>query len=246
VSTGLAASTDAPDQSASLGGPALCAPIQRGSDTLGAVVVERKPGSPAYNPESGAMLVSITGPAGIAVDNALLHRQAQRLSVFDPLTGVGNLRMLTTTLAAEVERARYFHRCCSLLILDIDHFRDINSLHGHAAGDQVLAGVAARITASVRSVDRVARYGGEEFAVVCPELDPESAVVAAERVWHAVRDQPFMVDGTPVVVRVSIGVASWPRQAGTSTELLRAADSAVTQAKSLGRDQVTLTERLSD
>jgi len=246
VSTGLAASTDAPDQSASLGGPALCAPIQRGSDTLGAVVVERKPGSPAYNPESGAMLVSITGPAGIAVDNALLHRQAQRLSVFDPLTGVGNLRMLTTTLAAEVERARYFHRCCSLLILDIDHFRDINSLHGHAAGDQVLAGVAARITASVRSVDRVARYGGEEFAVVCPELDPESAVVAAERVWHAVRDQPFMVDGTPVVVRVSIGVASWPRQAGTSTELLRAADSAVAQAKSLGRDQVTLTERLSD
>jgi diguanylate cyclase (GGDEF)-like protein len=190
--------------------------------------------------------VSITGPAGIAVDNALLHRQAQRLSVFDPLTGVGNLRMLTTTLAAEVERARYFHRCCSLLILDIDHFRDINSLHGHAAGDQVLAGVAARITASVRSVDRVARYGGEEFAVVCPELDPESAVVAAEAVWHAVRDQPFMVDGTPVVVRVSIGVASWPRQAGTSTELLRAADSAVAQAKSLGRDQVTLTERLSD
>ena len=73
---------------------------------VGAVVVERQPGSPAYNPESGAMLVSITGPAGIAVDNALLHRQAQRLSVFDPLTGVGNLRMLTTTLAAEVERGK--------------------------------------------------------------------------------------------------------------------------------------------
>ncbi|MHB8274533.1 MAG: sensor domain-containing diguanylate cyclase, partial [Dermatophilaceae bacterium] len=246
ASTGLPGVTDAEDRSASLGGPALCAPLQRGSDTLGVVVVERRPGSPAYGPESGATLVSITGPAGIAMDNALLHRQAQRLSVFDPLTGVGNLRMLTTTLAAEVERARYFTRCCSLMILDIDHFRDINSLHGHAAGDQVLAGVAARITSSVRSVDRVARYGGEEFAVVCPELDPVSAVAAAESVWRAVRDQPFVVDGTAIVVRVSIGVASWPQQSGTSTELLRAADSAVTQAKGLGRDQVALSERLSD
>jgi len=249
VSTGLPAWTDErdqSDQSALLGGPALGAPLQRGSDMLGVIVVERIPGSPAYSRESGATLASITGPAGIAMDNALLHRKAQRLSVFDPLTGVGNLRMLTTTLAAEVERARHFNRCCSLLILDIDHFRDINSLYGHAAGDQVLAGVAARIAASVRTVDRVARYGGEEFAVVCPELDPTEAVAAAEKVWNAVRDQPFEVDGGSIVVRVSIGVASWPQQAGTSTALLRAADSAVVQAKGLGRDQVVLSERLSD
>jgi diguanylate cyclase (GGDEF)-like protein len=180
------------------------------------------------------------------MDNALLHRKAQRRSVFDPLTGVGNLRMLTTTLRAEVERARHFNRCCSLMILDIDHFRDINSLYGHAAGDQVLAGLAARIAASVRLVDRVARYGGEEFAVVCPELDPAEAVAAAETVWNAVRNQPFEVDGGSIVVRVSIGVASWPQQARTSTALLRAADSAVDEAKRLGRDQVVLSERLSD
>jgi len=141
VATGVPAWTGAPDKSASLGGPALAAPLQRGSDTLGAIVVERVPGSPAYSRESGATLASITGPAGIAMDNALLHRKAQRRSVFDPLTGVGNLRMLTTTLRAEVERARHFNRCCSLMILDIDHFRDINSLYGHAAGDQVLAGL---------------------------------------------------------------------------------------------------------
>ena len=245
MSTALLASTDPRDKSALLGGPALATPLQRGSDTLGAIVVERIAGSPAYSREIGATLVSITGPAGIAVDNALLHRKAQRLSVVDPLTGVGNLRMLTTTLAAEVERARRFDRCCSLMILDIDHFRDINSLYGHAAGDQVLAGVAARITASVRSVDRVARYGGEEFAVVCPELEPSAAVAAAERVWKAVRDQPFEVVGGSIVVRVSIGVASWPQQAGTSVALLRAADSAVARAKGLGRDQVALSERLS-
>jgi len=246
VSAAAPALTDADDKSALLGGPALAAPLQRGSDTLGAIVVERTPGSPAYSRESGATLTSITGPAGIAMDNALLHRKAQRLSVVDPLTGVGNLRMLTTTLTAEVERARHFNRCCSLMILDIDHFRDINSLYGHAAGDQVLAAVAARIAASVRSVDRVARYGGEEFAVVCPELDPTQAVAAAEKVWNAVRDQPFEVNGGSIVVRVSIGVASWPQQARTSTALLRAADSAVDRAKGLGRDQVALSERLSD
>jgi len=242
VSTGLPVWVDAERPSAALGGPALGTPLRRGSDTLGVVVVEREQGSPAYGPESAATLVSITGPAGIAMDNALLHRQSQRHSVFDPLTGVGNLRMLTTTLAGEVERARHFQRCCSLLILDIDHFRDINSLHGHAAGDQILASVAARISASVRSVDHVARYGGEEFAVVCPEL--AEAVAAAAEVWHAVRDQPFEVDGAAVVVRVSIGVASWPRQAGTSIQLLRAADTAVAQAKALGRDRVTQSERV--
>jgi len=84
----------------------------------------------------------------------------------------------------------------------------------------------------------VARYGGEEFAVVCPELDPADAHALALRVWGAVRDEPFDVGGTPVEVRVSVGVASWPRQAATSAELLRAADAAVSRAKGSGRDQV--------
>ena len=209
------------DAAARLGGPALASPLQRGTTVLGAVVVERSPGSTPYSDEDSAILLSITGPAGIAMDNALLHRQAQRSAVTDPLTGVGNLRMLTTTLAREVDRARHFQRDVALLILDIDHFREINDIHGHAAGDAILAAVAARVVGSVRAVDRVARYGGEEFAVVCPELDPADAHALALRVWSAVRDEPFDVGGTPVEVRLSVGVASWPRQAATSAELLR-------------------------
>jgi diguanylate cyclase (GGDEF)-like protein len=226
------------DAAARLGGPALASPLQRGTTVLGAVVVERSPGSAPYSDEDSAILLSITGPAGIAMDNALLHRRAQRSAVTDPLTGVGNLRMLTTTLAREVDRARHFQRSVALLILDIDHFREINDVHGHAAGDAILAAVAARVVGSVREVDRVARYGGEEFAVVCPELDPADAHALALRVWSAVRDEPFEVGGTPVEVRVSVGVASWPRQAATSAELLRAADAAVSRAKGSGRDRV--------
>jgi len=226
------------DAAARLGGPALASPLQRGSSVLGAVVVERSPGSPAYTDADSELLLSITGPAGVAMDNALLHRQAQRSAVTDPLTGVGNLRMLTTTLAREVERARHFGRSAALLVIDIDHFREINERHGYAAGDAILAAVAARIVDSVREVDRVARYGGEEFAVVAPELDPEQAYAMALSVWSAVRDTPFEADGAEVEVRISVGVASWPRQATSSTELLRAADAAVAQAKSRGRDHV--------
>ena len=117
------------------------------------------------------------------MDNALLHRQAQRSAVTDPLTGVGNLRMLTTTLAREVERARHFGRSVALLVIDIDHFREINDRHGHTAGDAILAAVAARIVGSVREVDRVARYGGEEFAVVGPGAGPRAGLRdGAERV----------------------------------------------------------------
>lgn len=218
--------------------PSLGSPLQRGDSMLGAVVVERAPTAPGYSEEDAATLTSITGPAGIAMDNALLHRQAQRMSVIDPLTGVGNLRMLTTTLAGEVERARYFERSVSLLILDLDHFRELNDTYGHAAGDAVLGAVAARVVASARGVDRVARYGGEEFAVVCPELDPTGALALAQRLWDAVRAEPFDVEGQRIVVRISIGVASWPQQARTSTELIRAADAAVSSAKRSGRDRV--------
>ena len=213
-------------------------PLQRGTTVLGAVVVERSPGSAPYSDEDSAILLSLTGPAGIAVDNVLLHREAQRSAVTDPLTGVGNLRMLTTTLAREVDRARLFERDVALLILDIDHFREINDIYGHTVGDAVLAAVAARVVGSVREVDTVARYGGEEFVVVCPELDPADAHALALRVCERRPRRAVRRRGHPGAGPARVGVASWPRQAATSAELLRAADDAVSPAKGSGRDQV--------
>ena len=220
-------------------GPAMAAPLHRGEMMLGALVVERTGDGQSYTVEDQAMLTSITGPAGIAIDNAMLHRQAQRMSVIDPLTGVGNLRMLTTTLAREVDRAQHFGRSVSLLLLDIDHFKDLNDSHGHGAGDAILHGMAQRVAANIRSVDTVARYGGEEFAVVCPELGPEEALELAAHLHQAIRGSGFSIEDGVVDVRVSMGVASWPQQATTSTELMRAADAALSQAKRRGRDRVT-------
>ncbi|HET7661800.1 MAG TPA: GGDEF domain-containing protein, partial [Oryzihumus sp.] len=129
-------------------------------------------------------------------------------------------------------------RSVSLLLLDIDHFKNLNDAHGHGAGDAILHGMAQRVAGSIRSVDTVARYGGEEFAVVCPELGPEEAYGLASHLHEAIRDAGFPVEDGVVDVRVSIGVASWPQQATTSTELMRAADAALSQAKASGRDRV--------
>ncbi|WP_426565777.1 diguanylate cyclase [Angustibacter sp. McL0619] len=225
------------DSTTVLGGPALAAPLRRGHHTVGVIVVEREPSQPAYDSDAEAMLVSLAGPAGIAVDNVLLHREAQRLSVTDPLTGAGNLRHMTTTLAREVERASRFERPLSVLLLDLDHFKNVNDTYGHTVGDAVLRELARRLASVVREVDTVARYGGEEFVVVTPETDTEGAEHLAERICEAVREEPFIVGDDSVDVTVSVGISSLPMHGTASGDLVRAADDGLYAAKRAGRNQ---------
>ena len=167
----------------------------------------------------------------------LLHREAQRLSVTDPLTGAGNLRHMTTTLAREVERATRFERPLALLLLDLDHFKRVNDTFGHTVGDAVLRELARRLHEAVREVDTVARYGGEEFVIICPETDAEGAGRLADRVCQTVRDDDFLVGEDVVPVTVSVGVASLPQNGVASGDLVRSADEALYAAKHAGRDQ---------
>ncbi len=225
------------DSTTVLGGPALAAPLRRGHNTVGVIVVEREPSMPAFDSDDEAMLVSLAGPAGIAVDNVLLHREAQRLSVTDPLTGAGNLRHMTTTLAREVERASRFDRPLSVLLLDLDHFKNVNDTYGHTVGDAVLRELARRLASCVREVDTVARYGGEEFVVVTPETDTEGAERLAARICEAVREEPVVVGDDVVTVTVSVGISSLPMHGTASGDLVRAADEGLYAAKRGGRDQ---------
>jgi two-component system, cell cycle response regulator len=215
----------------------LAAPLRRGSATVGVLVVERSPEDPDFDIDDEAMLVSLAGPAGIAVDNVLLHREAQRLSITDPLTGVGNLRHMTTTLAKEVERASRFGHPLSVLLLDLDHFKRVNDTFGHTVGDSVLRELATRLAACVREVDTVARYGGEEFVIVAPETDPGGAMRLATRVCDAVRDELFVIGEDLVSVTVSVGIAALPEHGLASGDLVRAADEGLYRAKRAGRDQ---------
>jgi diguanylate cyclase (GGDEF)-like protein len=172
-------------------------------------------------------------------------REARRLSVTDPLTGLGNVRRLHEALRHEVERAGRFGRALGVLLLDLDHFKDVNDAHGHRAGDAVLVEFAQRVPAALREVDHTFRQGGEEFVVLLPETDVAGSLTAARRIGDAVRDTPFAItrrDGEPALisVTVSVGVAVYPRHGLTGEELLLAGDAALYAAKAAGRDTFVL------
>ena len=167
--------------------------------------------------------------------------QLRQLATTDQLTGLLNRREFDRLLAEEVERARRFERPLALVLLDLDHFKDINDQHGHPAGDAVLRTVAARITGTVRTIDRVARIGGEEFAVLLMETSIEQAAAAAQRLVEVVRGEPVSAsDGIRLPVTISVGVAVAPTHAKESAALIEAADKALYAAKRAGRNRMVL------
>jgi diguanylate cyclase (GGDEF)-like protein len=224
------------------GAPVLAVPLRTPERVLGALAVARVPGDPGFEPEDTDALQDLAGHAAAAVANALAHEETRRLSVTDPLTGAGNFRQLSTTLAREVERATRFNRPLSVVMLDLDHFKAVNDSHGHPFGDGVLREFARRLQDCLREVDTVTRYGGEEFTVVLPETGAEGAAAVAGRIVRAVRDQPFAVGNRSAEVTVSAGVAAFPDHGRTASEILRAADAALYAAKGAGRDRWCLAE----
>ncbi len=168
------------------------------------------------------------------------NRRLEALATTDPLTRVLNRRALLDRLGAEVDRARRFDSALTLLLLDVDHFKQINDTAGHLAGDSVLRRLGALLEEAVRKVDIVARYGGEEFVVILPETTTDGAVVFAERLRERIAHQAFDVGvEQPVHLTVSVGIATFPSPRVASTEdLFARADEALYRAKSGGRNQV--------
>jgi two-component system cell cycle response regulator len=168
------------------------------------------------------------------------NRRLEELATTDPLTKVLNRRALLDRLNSEVDRARRFGSSFSLLLFDVDHFKQINDTAGHLAGDMVLRTLGGLLEEAVRKVDIVARYGGEEFVLILPQTAPEGGVIFAERLRERIAAHPFHVGGeAPVHLTVSIGIASFPSPRVASTEdLFARADEALYRAKSGGRNQV--------
>ncbi|MFP2932058.1 diguanylate cyclase [Pyxidicoccus sp. 3LG] len=166
--------------------------------------------------------------------------ELQRLSATDGLTGVHNHRHFQERLREEFRRAQRYDDALSLILLDLDHFKDVNDQYGHAAGDGVLREVAGALQRGVRETDLVARYGGEEFAVLLPRTHLTGALTVAERVRRELRALRLGVDGA-LRVTASLGVSSFPHRTVLSPEqLLLTADEALYQAKHEGRDRICL------
>jgi len=184
--------------------------------------------------------VPAAGLAAVTVGAWRCHRKRralERLSVTDALTGLWNYGFLQSALHREVERALRFGRPLSVLMLDLDHFRNVNQQHGHQNGSQVLKEFGERVSQLIRGVDVLARYGGEEFVAILPETAAEGAVQVAERICDAVRERPFGYPAGPhVALTVSVGAAIFPPNGRNATSLLEAADAALYEAKAAGRD----------
>ncbi len=163
------------------------------------------------------------------------------MAITDGLTGLHNRRYLERHLAGLVDQARQRQRPLSLLLLDIDFFKQVNDTHGHEAGDDVLREFSRRIRRTVRSVDLVCRLGGEEFVVVMPETEIRIAALVGERIRERIASQPFLIEGgeEKLDITVSIGLAARGDAADQPETLLRRADDALYQAKREGRNRVS-------
>src|SRR6478752_2030441 len=176
---------------------------------------------------------------GVALHNAELHARVSEAAVRDPLTGLLNRRFFDEAVETAFAAAARSDRELSLVVFDLDHFSEVNNVHGHAIGDAVLRRVARAMASVIRNGDILARYGGEEFVVIAPGASREQAIQVAERVRAAASAETSkLIDGLEIPITISAGVASRLGDEADGRALFRAADSALLAAKRAGRDRV--------
>jgi diguanylate cyclase (GGDEF)-like protein len=183
----------------------------------------------------------------LALASLKLRETLKLQSIRDPLTGLYNRRHLEECLERELKKAMRGHRSVGAIMIDLDHFKQVNDTFGHPAGDAVLKTLAKFLRNHTRAGDVVCRYGGEEFLIILPEAGLQDTLERAERLRNDVRNIDFHHRGQALgMVTLSVGVAAYPEHGLTSESLLQAADEALYRAKAEGRDRVVVssTERV--
>jgi len=216
-----------------------CFPIVTGDRLVGLLALAGK-NVALMNKESEEFLDQVANQAFIVMENSRLFERVRNMSIRDSLTELFNHRHSIELLTHEFHRmGRYQQEGVSVLMIDIDHFKEINDDHGHLAGDMVLREVARLLTDSVRTVDSVGRYGGEEFLLVLPHTTRADAVKTAERIRKRIEEHAFWTGEKELEVTVSVGISSFPAEGVDSpSALLREADIALYRAKESGRNRV--------
>lgn len=221
-------------------GSLLCVPMVHKEELLGVLNFQR-PEVASFSAEEIELLTAVADQAAMAVKNARLHEETVALSLTDPLTGVPNRRSLFTRLETEIARANRFGTQVSVVMIDIDHFKHLNDVAGHRAGDEILRKVADLMKCMVRKVDILARYGGEEFMLVLPQVNKAESVEVAEKLRRAIDEAPLPHRETQPLGRItiSVGVSNLPTDATALEDLVDCADSALYASKRGGRNKVT-------
>ncbi|HAR94601.1 MAG TPA: hypothetical protein DCR97_01340 [Deltaproteobacteria bacterium] len=214
---------------------AVVAALGSREDSKGFMALARE-GS-AFSEREERVFKRLCSHIALALEKIELFDRVTQLAITDGLTGIFNHLHIVTKLEGEIARSRRYGSNLSVILFDIDNFKDINDHFGHLAGDQVLIRVAQLIKNSMRNIDAVGRYGGEEFLAVLPETDGEAALTMAERVRSRIQDEHFVYEDQVIRLTLSGGVADYTNQIEAS-RLIRIADDNLLAAKKQGKNMV--------
>jgi len=219
-------------------GSLLCLPLVHKDKGMGALILTWKQRRYLSDFEQKILRVFVD-MCSQALANARMYLQMEQMATTDGLTGLTNHRVFQDVLLREIERAERMPANISLIMVDIDHFKNINDTYGHPIGDEVLRQLAKLLHDSVRSIDMAARYGGEEFALVLINTDERGALKFSERLRKSAASMKIPADGETIQITVSLGLASYPRDTRNKDELIELADTALYHSKENGRNRVT-------
>ncbi len=205
------------------------------------LVLHRFLGSAPFTSADQDRAQDLSSVFAAALDNLRRFSRAEELSITDGLTGAFNYRYLRSALDREVARARRFREEFSIIMLDVDHLKEYNDVHGHLQGSEVLRRLAQVVMGELRAADILAKYGGDEFVVILPQTPRAGASTLAERIRAAVEAHAFPGEGEGMKITTSIGISQFPEDGETTREILEAADNQLYSAKRTGRNKVVMT-----
>lgn len=229
----------------------LCMPMLMQTEILGILhlqMASREPGQAEDIREremqfKQRLVVTVAGKIGMALGNLNLREALHSQSIRDPLTGLFNRRYMEESLERELRRSTRNQRPLGVIMLDLDHFKQINDRSGHVVGDTILRELSNCIQTLTRDYDIPCRYGGEEFTIILPEAPLKTTVKRAEKLRDAFKQMKMQLHHRPLAAcTLSLGVAGFPEHGSTAEAVLRAADTALYRAKHEGRDRVMVAD----